>query len=101
VANSRGASDGERAARHHDPPAVYDRSLIRKVLQVTKDNDLGSDAARSDPETADQDREALKRRAEENIERSKGKKNDIDPDGHNEKRDNLAPGSEAAEPSPE
>ncbi len=68
---------------------------------MTKDKDLGSDAARSDPETADQDREALKRRAEENIDRSKGKKKNLDPDGQDEKRDNPTPGSEAAEPSPE
>jgi len=68
---------------------------------MTKDKNLGSDAARSDPETADQDREALKRRAVENIERSKGKQKDINPDGQDEKRDNPTPGSEAAEPSPE
>jgi len=68
---------------------------------MSNGKDLGSDAARSDPETADQDREALKRRAEENIDRSKGKKKDTDPDDHDEKRDNPTPGSEAAEPSPE
>jgi len=68
---------------------------------MTKDKDLGSDAARSNPKTADQDREMLKKRAEENIDRSKGKKQGIDPNGHDEQRDNPTPGSEAAEPSPE
>ncbi len=84
---------------HHDPPTLYDRSIIKKVLQMTKDKDLGSDAARSDPETADQDREALKRRAQENVDRSK--KKDVDPDGHDEQLDNPTPGSDAAEPSPQ
>lgn len=68
---------------------------------MTKDKDLGSDAARSNPETADQDREMLRKRAEENIDRSKSKNGDVDRDGHGEKRDNPTPGSEAAEPSPE
>lgn len=38
-----------------------------------KNKDLGSDAGRSDPDTADRDREELRRRAERNIERSGGK----------------------------
>ncbi len=38
---------------------------------MTKEKDLTSDAARSNPDTADQDREMLQKRAEANIERSK------------------------------
>lgn len=68
---------------------------------MTKDKDIGSDAARSDPEAADQDREALKKRAEENIERSKRDEKSNRVDGTEEKHRLPSPGSEAAEPSPE
>lgn len=40
---------------------------------MSKNKDLGSDAARSDPDTADRDRVELRRHAERNIERSGGK----------------------------
>ncbi|WP_145643768.1 hypothetical protein [Neorhizobium alkalisoli] len=68
---------------------------------MTKNKDLGSDAARSNPETADQDREALKKSAERNIERSKADGKDGNRDSVDDKQGQSTPGSEAAEPSPE
>lgn len=92
---------------------------------MSKNNDLGSDAARSDPDTAERDREELRWRAERNIERSGGKQ---PPDGKHparkadkDGRETIAgrtnefppelkgkesgnrpePGSGAVEPSPE
>lgn len=48
---------------------------------MSNDKDLGSDAARSDPDTADRDREELRRRAELNVEQSRGRlaPNDVHP----------------------
>lgn len=88
---------------------------------MTDKEDMGSDAARTDPKTADRDREELKKRAEQNIERvmhvddqnpdrmlatGSGNLDDNEASPRKAGRDEAAgrqstPGSEAAEPSPE
>lgn len=70
---------------------------------MTKEKDLGSDAARSDPDTAARDREELRRRAERNIERSGGKQTS---DGTHPVREAAKDGRETiatrtGEPKPE
>jgi hypothetical protein len=88
---------------------------------MTDEKDMGSDAARTDPKTADRDREELKKFAEQNIERAmrvddkdlehmpateSGNSADNGASPRKGGEDKAAerqstPGSEAAEPSPE